>query len=48
MGPFYETFGFYALEYEEMPRYFQRLVKLAGLAFTLSRQGKTLLVMKLK
>ena len=48
MGPFYEQFGFYTLEQSEMPRYFQRLTKLAGLAFALSRQGKTLLVMKLK
>jgi len=48
MGPFYEQFGFYTLGQDEMPRYFLRLTKLAGLAFALSRQGKTLLVMKLK
>lgn len=45
---FYARFGFHTLEYDQMPRYFQRLSKLAGLVFTLSRRGETLLVMKLK
>ncbi len=48
LGPFYERFGFYSLAYEDMPRYFQRLSKLAGLVFTLSQRGETLLVMKLQ
>jgi amino-acid N-acetyltransferase len=45
---FYERFGFHTVKYDQMPRYFQRLSKLAGLVFTLSRRGETLLVMKLK
>lgn len=48
LRPFYERFGFYSLAYEDMPRYFQRLSKLAGLAFTLTQRSETLLVMKLK
>ncbi len=48
LEPFYARFGFHTLEYDQMPRYFQRLSKLAGLVFTLSRRGETLLVMKLK
>ena len=48
LGPFYERFGFRAIEYAQMPRYFQRLSRLAGLVFTLSKRGETLLVMKLK
>ena len=48
LEPFYERFGFQAVEYDQMPRYFQRLSKLAGLVFTLSRRGETLSVMKLK
>ncbi len=48
LEPFYERFGFSAIEYDQMPRYFQRLSKLAGLVFTLSRRGETLSVMKLK
>ena len=35
LEPFYERFGFSAIEYDQMPRYFQRLSKLAGLVFTL-------------
>lgn len=48
LEPFYERFGFRAIEYAQMPRYFQRLSRLAGLVFTLSKRGETLLVMKLK
>jgi len=48
MGPFYEKFGFQGLEYPEMPRYFQRLAKLAGLAAALARHEEKLLVMKLQ
>jgi N-acetylglutamate synthase-like GNAT family acetyltransferase len=48
LGPFYEKFGFRALQYEEMPRYFQRISKLAGLVTTLARREERLLVMKLK
>ena len=46
LGPFYEKFGFRIITIEEMPRYFQRISKLAGLAEIFSRSGETLLVMK--
>ena len=47
-GPLYEKFGFRAIPYEEMPRYFQRISKLAGLVTTLARREERLLVMKLQ
>ena len=47
-GPLYEKFGFREIRYEEMPRYFQRISKLAGLANTLARTEERLLVMKLQ
>lgn len=47
-GPLYEKFGFTSLAYEEMPRYFQRLSKLANMVMTFAREGEHLLVMKLK
>jgi N-acetylglutamate synthase-like GNAT family acetyltransferase len=48
LGPLYEKFGFRAIFYEEMPRYFQRISKLAGLVTTLARREEKLLVMKLQ
>ncbi len=48
LGPFYEKFGFRAISYEEMPRYFQRMSKLAGLVTTLARREERLLIMKLQ
>ncbi|HXD12193.1 MAG TPA: GNAT family N-acetyltransferase [Anaerolineales bacterium] len=47
-GSLYEKFGFRALAYDEMPRYFQRISKLTGLATTLARREESLLVMKLQ
>jgi N-acetylglutamate synthase-like GNAT family acetyltransferase len=47
-GPLYEKFGFRAISYAEMPRYFQRISKLAGLVTTLSRREEYLLIMKLQ
>ena len=47
-GPLYEKFGFYTISYDEMPRYFQRITRLAGLVTTLSRRSESLLVMKLQ
>jgi amino-acid N-acetyltransferase len=47
-GPLYEKFGFRAIPYEEMPRYFQRLSRLAGLVTTLAQREERLLVMKLQ
>src|SRR5512144_929950 len=48
LGPFYEKFGFRAISYEEMPRYFQRMSRLAGLVTSLARSQEHLLIMKLK
>ena len=47
-GGLYEKFGFREIPYEEMPRYFQRISKLAGLANALARHDERLLVMKLQ
>jgi N-acetylglutamate synthase-like GNAT family acetyltransferase len=47
-GPLYEKFGFREIQYEEMPRYFQRISKLAGLVNTLALRNERLLVMKLQ
>ena len=44
----YRKFGFASIPYEEMPRYFQRLTKLAGLVFLLASRNESLLVMKLQ
>jgi N-acetylglutamate synthase-like GNAT family acetyltransferase len=48
LGPLYEKFGFREIPYGEMPRYFQRISKLAGLVTTLARREERLLVMKLQ
>lgn len=48
LGPLYEKFGFRGIAYDEMPRYFQRITKLAGLVTTLARRDERLLVMKLQ
>src|SRR6266508_6235792 len=48
LGPLYEKFGFRGISYEEMPRYFQRITKLVGLATSLARREERLLVMKLQ
>lgn len=48
LGPMYQKFGFRAVPYEEMPRYFQRISKLAGLVTTLAQREERLLIMKLQ
>ena len=48
LGPMYEKFGFHTVPYEEMPRYFQRISKLAGLVTTLAQRDERLLIMKLQ
>lgn len=48
MGPLYEKFGFVRLEYANMPRYFQRLSKVANVMLNFTREGEYLLVMKLQ
>ena len=47
-GPLYQKFGFVSLSYDEMPRYFQRLSKLANVMMAFAREGEHLLVMKLQ
>lgn len=42
----YEKFGFRVIEVEEMPRYFQKVSRLAGLLEVLRRDGESLTVMK--
>lgn len=48
IGPMYEKFGFRPVTYEDMPRYFQRISKLAGLVTTLAKRQERLLIMKLQ
>jgi N-acetylglutamate synthase-like GNAT family acetyltransferase len=48
LGALYEKFGFRGISYEEMPRYFQRISKLAGLVTTLAAREERLLIMKLQ
>jgi len=48
LGSLYEKFGFRDISYDEMPRYFQRISKLAGLATTLLQRNQRLLIMKLQ
>ena len=47
LGRFYERFGFQAVtDPNDMPRYFQRISKLASVAEILRKEGETLLIMK--
>lgn len=48
LEPFYQKFGFVALSYDEMPRYYQRLSKLAMAVMSLAHKGHHLSVMKLQ
>jgi N-acetylglutamate synthase-like GNAT family acetyltransferase len=45
MGPFYEKFGFRAVNGAELPRYFRRLSQVAGLIGKLHLVNDTMLVM---
>jgi N-acetylglutamate synthase-like GNAT family acetyltransferase len=47
LGALYKKFGFRALERDEMPSYYRRLQRLAGLLIELTHREETLLVMKL-
>jgi N-acetylglutamate synthase-like GNAT family acetyltransferase len=47
LGVFYEKFDFRTLQIEEMPQYYRRLQRLAGLFMKFTGKGETLLVMKL-
>jgi len=46
LGPLYEKFGFVVIQEEQMPKYFRRVSKLAGMAELMRKQGETLLVMQ--
>ena len=46
LGPFYEKFGFHILQPADMPKYFQRISRLAGVLDRLRSEGVSLLVMK--
>ena len=50
LEPFYEKFGFRAISYDEMPRYYQRISKLVVMIGAVARfgEGDGLSVMKLK
>lgn len=48
MGPLYEKFGFVSLSYAGMPKYFQRLSRVANVMMSFAREGEHLLVMKLQ
>ena len=47
LGKLYEKFGFLVLETEDLPVYYRRLQRLAGVFMGLTRRNETLLVMKL-
>ena len=48
MGPFYERWGFRSLSLPEMPAYFRRLARLAGVVAPLIGDSGGMLVMELK
>ncbi len=50
LQPFYQKFGFQPLSYAEMPRFYQRLSKLAGVFISITGQSQAdgLSVMKLQ
>lgn len=48
LEPLYQKFGFQTISYDEMPRYFQRISKLANVMFTFANRDDHLSVMKLQ
>jgi N-acetylglutamate synthase-like GNAT family acetyltransferase len=48
LEPLYQKFGFRTISHGEMPRYFQRISKLANVIFTFASRDDRLLVMKLQ
>lgn len=48
LGPFYQKWGFRALQPAEMPGYFRRLMRVAGFFSPVSGPGGGILVMELK
>ncbi len=45
LGPLYEKFGFTTIGEDQMPKYFRRISKLAGVLDNLRSQGESLLIM---
>ncbi|MEI2804061.1 MAG: hypothetical protein V9E84_10725 [Trichococcus flocculiformis] len=48
MNDLYGKFGFRAIPYEMMPRYFQRISNIFRIADVVRRSGEELLVMKME
>ena len=48
LGPFYQKFGFAPVALEQMPPYFRRISRLAGVLVGLSRTQEGLLVMRVQ
>ena len=48
LEPLYQKFGFASVPYEGMPRFYQRITKLANVLFRFSNRNEHLLVMKLQ
>ena len=48
LGPFYMRFGFHSLTVDEMPTYFRRISRLAGLAEWMQKEGSHLLIMGIR
>ena len=46
LGPFYEKYGFREIQHKEMPGYFRRMVRLARVMMSLSRNAEYLMVME--
>jgi N-acetylglutamate synthase-like GNAT family acetyltransferase len=46
LGPLYEKFGFTRLAEDEMPKYFRRISKLAGVLEAVRAKGELLLIMR--
>lgn len=46
LGPMYEKFGFHTVPLDEMPRYFQRILRMLGLLNKLRVDGEGVLIMK--
>jgi N-acetylglutamate synthase-like GNAT family acetyltransferase len=46
LGPLYEKFGFQSVPQDEMPRYFQRIMRMLGLLDRVMSDGERVLIMK--
>jgi N-acetylglutamate synthase-like GNAT family acetyltransferase len=46
LGPLYEKFGYKSVPPEEMPRYFQRIIRMLGLLDRVLSDGERVLIMK--